>query len=265
MKTLLLLLTLSFCFAFSNSVAQTDTIYFNKDLDTCVKNEAYYTRILKKDLKDIAVVDYYQNGKIRMTGTYDIDSPKNKQGYFKYFDEDGFIDAEGNYLNNKADGLHKNYKAKGTLWLEEEMINGKHNGVLKTYFLSGAIKRIEHYNNGEFIDGKCFATTGMDTTFYPYEEMPEFIGGEAALYKFLVRNVKYPKAARKAHVEGKVYVRFVVDSDGRVTDLKIKNQGNKYLDEEAMRVVGSLPKWKPGKIEGVKIQVHFSIPIKFVL
>lgn len=265
MKTQLLFLTIFFCFLTSQLQAQTDTIYFNKDWDTCVKNEAYYTRILQKELKYIAVVDYYLDGKIKTIGAYDIDSPSNKQGYFKSFDEDGLLKSEGNYINNKAEGLHKRYNAEGSLWLEEEMSNGQNNGTLKTYFTSGAIKRIEQYKNGKFIDGKCFATSGSDTTFYPYEEMPEFIGGETALYKFLEKNVKYPKAARKADVEGTVRVRFVVDTDGTVTDIKVKKQGNKYLDEEAIRVVGLSPKWKPGKIEGKEVKVYYAIPIKFLL
>lgn len=265
MKIHLLFLALCFCFFSINSIAQIDTIYFNKDWDTCAINEAYYIRILKKDLKGFAVVDYYLNGKIKTIGAYDIDSPTNKQGYFKNFDEDGFIESEGNYVNNKSEGLHKSYKAKGALWLERELTNGKNNGELKTYFTTGTIKRIEHYNNGVFVDGKCFATTGSDTTFYPYEEMPEFIGGETALYKFLEKNVKYPKAARKAYVEGTVRVRFVVDTDGTVTDIKVKKQGNKYLDEEAIRVVSLSPRWKPGKIEGKEVKVYYAIPIKFLL
>lgn len=265
MKTQLLFLTIFFCFLTSQLQAQTDTIYFNKDWDTCVKNEAYYTRILKKDLKGLAVVDYYPNGKIKVTGTYDLDSPKNKQGYFKSFDEDGFLESEGNYINNKSEGLHKSYKTKGKLWLEEEMSHGQNNGALKTYFTSGTIKRIEQYENGKFIEGKCFATTGLDTAFYPYQEMPEFIGGVEALYKFLEKNVHYPKAARKAKIEGKVIVRFVVDVDGSVTDIKVKKRCNPYLDEEAIRVLSLSPKWKPGTIEGRLVKVFYSIPIKFLL
>ncbi len=265
MKAPLFSLIFCFCCIASHSIAQTDTVYFDQDWDTCAKNVAHYSRVVQKEMKGLAVVDYYPNGKIKMTGTYDVDSPKNKQGYFKSFDEDGFLESEGNYINNKSEGLHKSYKTKGKLWLEEEMSHGQNNGALKTYFTSGTIKRIELYENGKFIEGKCFATTGVDTAFYPYQEMPEFIGGVEALYKFLEKNVHYPKAARKAKIEGKVIVRFVVDVDGSVTDIKVKKRGNPYLDEEAIRVLSLSPKWKPGTIEGRLVKVFYSIPIKFLL
>lgn len=265
MKTQILFLTIFFCFLASSLKAQTDTVYFNEDWDTCVKKEAYYTRILKKDLKGLAVVDYYPNEKIKMTGTYDIDSPKKKQGYFKYFTDDGYIEIEVNFVNNREDGLYKNYEEKGIPWLEQEMTNGQNNGELKTYFANGTIKRIEHYKNGEFVDGKCFATTGADTTFYPFKEISEFIGGESELYKFIRKNLKYPKAARKAKAEGTVIIHFAVDIDGSLTDIKLHKRGNTYLDNEAIRVVSLSPKWKPGKLEGKITKLHFTIPIKFVL
>ena len=264
-KAPLFSLIFCFCCIASHSIAQTDTVYFDQDWDTCAKNVAHYSRVVQKEMKGLAVVDYYPNGKIKMTGTYDVDSPKNKQGYFKSFDEDGLLKSEGNYINNKTEGLHKRYNAEGSLWLEEEISNGQNNGTLKTYFTSGAIKRIEQYKNGKFIDGKCFATSGLDTAFYPYQEMPEFIGGVEALYTFLEKKVHYPKPARKAKIEGTVHVLFVVDVEGNVTDIKVKKRGNQYLDEEAIRVLSLSPKWKPGTIEGRAVNVFFTIPIKFLL
>lgn len=265
MKTQLFFLTFCFCFLASHLKAQTDTIYFNKDWDTCVKNKAYYTRISKKEAKFFLVKDYYPNGKLQMTGTFEIDSPTKRSGNFKHYFENGLLSSEGKYVDNKAEGLWKRYKEKGWIWMEEELHAGKNNGYRKVYFPNGSLKRKERFENGKLWEGKCYGINGKDTTFFPFEIMPSFLGGEVALYQYLAENTVYPEEASKANVSGTVKVKFMVDTDGSLKDIKIKNQGNKYLDEEAKRVVGNMPKWNPGKEDGVPVKVYFQVPIKFSL
>jgi TonB family protein len=101
--------------------------------------------------------------------------------------------------------------------------------------------------------------------FFIVEEMPEFPGGESALRKFIAETVKYPVEAQKNKIQGKVYVTFVVDSEGNVTDSKIARGVDPSLDMEALRVVGLLPKWKPGLQKGKPVAVSYTVPINFVL
>ncbi len=101
--------------------------------------------------------------------------------------------------------------------------------------------------------------------FYVVEEMPEFPGGELALRKFLAEAVQYPFVAQENGIEGKVYVTFVVDKDGSVSNAQVMRSVHPALDAEALRVVNSLPKWKPGKQGGEFVRVSFSVPINFVL
>ena len=101
--------------------------------------------------------------------------------------------------------------------------------------------------------------------FYIVEEMPEFPGGELALRKFISNAIKYPVVAQENGVQGKVYVSFVVGKDGLVTDAKVVRGVDPALDKEAIRVVNSLPAWKPGKQRGKPVRVGFSVPISFVL
>ena len=101
--------------------------------------------------------------------------------------------------------------------------------------------------------------------FYIVEEMPEFPGGELALRKFIANSIKYPVIAQESGVEGKVYVSFVVGVDGQVSGAKILRSVDPSLDKEALRVVNSLPVWKPGKQRGKPVRVAFSVPISFVL
>ena len=101
--------------------------------------------------------------------------------------------------------------------------------------------------------------------FYIVEEMPEFPGGELALRKFIANAIKYPVIAQENGIEGKVYVNFVVNANGWVSNAKVIRGVDPSLDKEALRVVNSLPLWKPGKQRGKPVRVSFSVPISFVL
>ena len=104
-----------------------------------------------------------------------------------------------------------------------------------------------------------------DEFFMVVENMPEFPGGDLGLMKYIQKNVKYPAIAKEYNITGKVYVSFIVDKTGNVTNVKIVRGVDKNLDAEALRVVKSLPKYKPGKQRGKPVRVMFTIPINFTL
>lgn len=101
--------------------------------------------------------------------------------------------------------------------------------------------------------------------FVAPQEKPEFPGGDAALLIFLSQNIKYPAIAAENGVKGRVTVNFVVNKDGSISDAKILRGVDQALDKEALRVIYSMPKWKPGKQAGKPVRVSFSVPINFVL
>ena len=103
------------------------------------------------------------------------------------------------------------------------------------------------------------------TVFIAPEEMPLFPGGNAALLNFLSQNVKYPVIAAENGITGKVTINFVVNKDGSISDAKILRGVDQALDKEALRVVYSMPKWKPGKQSGKPVRVSYSVPINFLL
>jgi len=95
--------------------------------------------------------------------------------------------------------------------------------------------------------------------------MPEFPGGETALQKYLRSSVKYPTIAMENGIQGKVYVGFVVERNGTISNVRIARGVDVSLDREAMRVVRLMPKWIPGKQNGEPVRVSFTAPINFVL
>lgn len=97
------------------------------------------------------------------------------------------------------------------------------------------------------------------------EKMPEYPGGQAALFEYLSKNVKYPADAEKKKIEGRVLVTFVVNTDGSITDIEVVRKTFPSLDAEAVRVISGMPKWKPGEQKGKKVRVKYSVPLSFRL
>ncbi len=104
-----------------------------------------------------------------------------------------------------------------------------------------------------------------EKVFDVVEQMPEFIGGQAELMKFLAENVHYPEAAYKVGKQGRVIATFIVEADGSVSNAKIVKKVSDELDAEALRVIGTMPKWKPGMQNGKAVRVKYTIPITFRL
>jgi TonB family protein len=101
--------------------------------------------------------------------------------------------------------------------------------------------------------------------FTEVEEMPSFPGGDEARVRFMIENIKYPENAKKNGIQGKVFVQFIVEKDGKITNVKVIRGFNKECDEEAVRVIKLMPKWNPGKQKGQAVRVQFVLPIKFAL
>ena len=97
------------------------------------------------------------------------------------------------------------------------------------------------------------------------ETMPMFRGGERKLMEFIGNNVVYPKEAIEAGIEGKVFVEFCIERDGTVSDAKVLRGIGYGCDEEALRVIGLMPKWYPGKVRGKSVRVRYTLPINFML
>ena len=106
--------------------------------------------------------------------------------------------------------------------------------------------------------------TESTSYFESADEMPEFSGGMSGLMQFITDNVTYPEKAKEANITGKVYVQFV-EKSGSVTNVEVVRGVDKNLDAEAVRVIKSLPKYKPGKQRGKAVRVMFTVPINFTL
>lgn len=101
--------------------------------------------------------------------------------------------------------------------------------------------------------------------FTVVEHDPQFPGGNEALYQYLGSNAHYPEKAKEQGVQGTVYLTFIVERDGSISNIRVLRSPSDLLSEEAQRLVKAMPKWKPGQQRGKKVRVQYNLPINFQL
>ena len=178
--------------------------------------------------------------------------------------------ASSMYQNN--DPLPLDASLSDTLVMEEEMDTM---AVMADDTENELLSPISKPTNSAF-EGSDLDTMMMDTlaldldeveeqVFTVVEQNPEFPGGSLGMYGFLARNLRYPRDARRANVSGKVFLAFVVNTDGSIQDVQVLKGLGFGCDEEAMRLANAMPKWKPGRQSGRAVRVKYNLPISFQL
>lgn len=122
---------------------------------------------------------------------------------------------------------------------------------------------------GESNRQRTYTTEGEeddDAVFVVVETMPEFPGGKQAMFRFLSDNLKYPVIAQENGIQGRAICQFVVNKDGSIVEVGVvRSSGDPSLDKEAVRLIKSMPKWKPGRHRGKPVRVKYTVPINFKL
>lgn len=244
---------------------QTDTVYFNADWKKTTKDSARYYREIKKEFRLYYVKDHYLFGGIQMTGAFSMFNPDKHEGNFVYYDSSGRKTLEEYYINNKHEGERISYFEDGTPWIKENYKDDKLDGEQLYFYKSGQVKRREKYKEGELKKGYCYTPSGKDTTYYPFEQMPEFKGGALAMMKYIQANIKYPDEAKENGIEGRVFIKFVVSASGKIENVEVLKGVDPLLNMEALRVVKSMPDWEPGRQDGKPVKVYFTLPLSFRL
>ena len=172
-----------------------------------------------------------------------------------------------NPANNTRNGPWKEwFETSGKPRLEAQYKAGKLNGPFRTYFSNGQLRREEEYKKGKLTAGKCFTKTGKDTTYHAFETPPVFPGGNQEFFAYLKTNLK--KLAKRdallmKRTFGRTIITFAVEKDGSVTNARIAKSVNKKLEKEMLKMISKMPRWEPGRQEGVPVKVLFTLPIRF--
>lgn len=181
--------------------------------------------------------------------------------------KDGTIEKEINYLPYSTKTLHGlvrtyiNGKVVDERTYAKNLLQGSH----RTFWGNGNLKRNDVYERDSLVGGKCFGFNGGDTTWFAYKIQASFPGGTDSLRQYLAKHVNYPPDARKTGIGGTVKVRFTITKDGSLSDIKLLNNVDPFLDKEAMRVVSEMPRWLPAMIDGKAVNTLFILPVVFRL
>ena len=221
----------------------------------CAQDTLYYDKENNKTT-DIELAKYYVIAKENVFRYYNMNETLYQEEFYTYQPNEFKIDTLK---------LVKYWDTEDKLYWEESLKNGELHGDFIVYWDNGIVKRKEKYLDGKFIEGNCFNKKGKKIRYFEFEKMPEYRGGMSKLYTYLTSKLKYPEDARQLFIQGIVLVEFVIEKDGRVSNVQVKKTVFDSLDEEAVRVVSNMPKWKPGMSDNKPVRCYFHIPIQFSL
>lgn len=200
-----------------------------------------YQIIVYDNNNDTAAVsnEYFMNHQLKRTTSFSNYNKYIHHGWDSLFFADGSLRSTATFDKNKREGMHI------------------------IYHPNGQMKRKDYYSADKLDSGKCFTYDGNDTAYYPYETFPSFPGGDDALLRFLSQSVKFPIEAKKKNIQGEVLITYVIDIDGQIVDIKVKQSVHPVLDNEAIRVVKSMPRWVAGTQDGEAVRVLYHLPFRF--
>jgi|GEM_PF-6187321 len=262
---------------------------------------AYY-RVITRDAIDSTlfyIEDFYANGNRCMVGSYKTTQPEYlldyrstvfREGFFKYYYDNGSVRSEGQYKSGCEHGTWKQYYTNKKIKEVGKYMLGANKGKRTEYYDNGTVSCISEYtfdfrlakkqtfdttgklessytySNGKVIDSFINSDKKFLDTSHTYEYVEILPQAPYDIYKQLSKKMKYPEDARKQKIKAKIYVRFVIDTEGYIVDVETKYpSGTESMRLEAIRVVSMLKPWKPGTQNGEPVRVFYTLPITFKL
>ena len=268
-----------------------DTLWVNADRDSVARDEATGFGIVRSidSTANVAIIHYFNRETQRLESIQRVVAQGQGMGLEKgkqlFFDDEGKVKAMNFYTivrDPKNDKVLNRLANETFLYpdgkTQEEVIfsygdkpNQRRTYVRKIYSPEGFLQYEETMNDKGEQTTTYFKPNGKKDKhpkvhFDLLETLPVFPGGFQALIQFLSNNVKYPPIAQENGIQGRTIVQFVVNKDGSICDIVVvRSAGDPSLDREAIRVVKSMPRWKPGTHRGKPIRVKYTLPVNFKL
>lgn len=211
---------------------------------------------------------WYENGSIQLQEVYDLDTVTSsfKSYIVSFWDTAGAKKVvDGNGECSLIEEYLMNGDSDEEIALAGHVKNGQLDGTWKGVLKDGTLYCEEKYSKGELIEGKSYGRYRESYTYNKVEVKPEFQGGDAALIRFLQENIVYPYLEKNENIQGRVMLRFIVNTQGKVQNPIVVSSVSSGLDNEALRVVSMLPDFKPGILRGQPVNVYYNLPIVFRL
>lgn len=218
---------------------------------------------------------YYKYPRLRVASRQNCDyyslmttNPRSNHTFEIRFNKKGEkIEEQHYYYVNREQvkvGTWKTWFPSGQQESEMQYSNNQLNGYLKTYWPDGQLKRNDTFLKDSCVGGICYDSLGNKVAHFDYHIAPQFPGGTAELFNFLKKHIFFPQTYDPA--SGKVIVRFLVQKDGRITDIELMNNSGKhnYMGNQVIYAIRRMPNWKPGKTDGVADAEFVLLPVTFM-
>ncbi|UYZ63151.1 energy transducer TonB [Hymenobacter weizhouensis] len=267
-------------------------VYLNDRDGATVPDSATHYRIIDRKnelLGTYSMREYALDGTLQLRGMLSSIDPPVRNGLFTWYHAGGGKAGQAHYRNDEADGLYVGWYEDGRVSQRGEYADGQRVGRWITVHRNGQKRSEGRYNAGRPVGewryyydtgqlsaiempdrkGKPLALAFFNEDGSPYmgklhtRVLPEFPGGQAALLSYIARTTTYPKNSRRKGITGAVHVSYMVGEDGRVSQVRVVRGLSPDADQEARRVVASLPAFQPGREYNVPTAMTFTIPIYF--
>lgn len=207
---------------------------------------------------------FYPNGALQKIQAYDSILSDSK---FLYPYLLSYYDSLGKPLVKNGRGHFIEYtKRKPGIWRSIGRVkDGVKDSLWLTFYPNGKLFCEEKWQIGKFIEGRSYNEFDEETKYTELETYAGPNGGMAAFYKYIGEKMKYPVSAKRTQIEGRVFVEFIVERDGTLTNIKVVKGISPDCDKEAIRLVAMAPKWKPGHQKGQPVRSKFNLAIIFKL
>jgi TonB family protein len=241
--------------------------FVDKNKKECDSSVAKYARIIRANVNnDGGVIQLFDfNGTLKYDDEYSSLTKEVNNGYSKYYHDNGVLSTSFYYRNDTLHGPFSKFHENGQTQQKGIYINNQLHDTLVSYYENGQLRRLDVYNSDKLLNGKCFSTTGADTTYFPYSVDASFPGGNSGMSKYISQNVVYPTVSIEMNEQGRVYLSFVIEKDGSISNLIVERGISVDLDQEAKRIVNEMPNWLPAEQDGYKVRTRVRLPVNFVL
>lgn len=292
MKARLALLCMCVLAVLGHSHAQSmPAVYLNSRDEATIPDSATHYRIIDRKnelLGTYAMREFALSGTLLLRGTLSSIDPVVRNGQLTWYHPNGAKAAQVHYRNDEADGLYVAWYEDGRVSQRGEYADGQRTGPWISVHRNGQKRSKGSYAAGRPVgEWRYYYDTGQLSALQllsrdkgpalaffnedgsPYvgklrtRQLPQFPGGDAALLSYVARSTTYPRNTRRKGITGKVYVSYTVDEQGRVGQVRVVQGLSPETDQEARRVVASLPAFEPGREFNVPTAMTFTVPIHF--
>ncbi len=176
-----------------------------------------------------------------------------------------------NYAERTLHGQYSRWNYDGALLMETRYENGRKQGIQRCYYTEGKLKKELQWDNDTVVTGALYLDDGTLLKQVNQEDVedgmiiPMFPGGPKAMYKYLAKTVEYPREAVEKGYSGQVVLTFLVAKSGEISEIEVRKSPHPSLDGALVAAIKKMPLWEPGRLDGVPMPAHYTLPFKFQL